>query len=447
MKKILTVLISSSTISLIVASVTLTNNYHNQNYKLDYNLSNYVRHQFSDHTRKVLTKVGYYKQNGKYRILQIPPTVEVIDAELPEIITSLRAAFVGATHDITWRKSWNTKNVTDMHRMFDGRIWFNNSEVLNWDTSMVTDMEKMFNGASSFNQDISKWDVSNVKNMQEMFKGAEKFNNNGKPLNWGDKIKNTNNMKAMFKEAKSFNQDISNWNVSNVKSFEQMFEGATSFNNNDKSLNWNGKFKNVSNMNRMFKNASNFTHDLSHWLMNTSVNNNEFGLEEHKQPKWKIEKSKPMTPTTPMANSNNLIPKNETPNIISPRSIEPNNNTDSSISILPIESEQPNVKHIQPIVPEKGEQKSGLSKNENDTIENNDSSVKNNIYKIPSVKPYTSISTKSSNTGAIVGSVLGTFTVLGTTAGVGYYYRNPLKNSFFKSKDWIRNKIAKIRSK
>ncbi|MCK8462206.1 BspA family leucine-rich repeat surface protein, partial [Mycoplasma capricolum subsp. capricolum] len=89
-----------------------------------------------------------------------------------------------------------------MHRMFHGRIWFNNSEVLNWDTSKVTDMEKMFSGATSFNQNISMWNVSNVKNMEQMFEGAEKFNNNNKPLNWGEKLKSVNNMKGMFKGAK-----------------------------------------------------------------------------------------------------------------------------------------------------------------------------------------------------------------------------------------------------
>ncbi|WFQ94924.1 BspA family leucine-rich repeat surface protein [Mycoplasma feriruminatoris] len=446
MKKLLAVLTSVSIISLIAISATLANNYNNKNYGLNYNLSNYVSHQFLDNTRKVLTKVGYYRQNGKYRILQIPPTVEVIDADLPEIITSLRAAFVGATHDITWRKSWNTKNVTDMQRMFDGRIWFNNSEVLKWDTSMVTDMEQMFNNASSFNQDISKWDVSNVKNMQEMFKGAKKFNNNGKPLNWGDKIKNTSNMKAMFKEAKSFNQDISDWNVSNVKTFEQMFEGATSFNNNDKPLNWNGKFKSVNNMNRMFKNATNFKHDLSHWLMNTSISNNEFGLEQHKQPRLKIETPKP---TVPIATPSNSIPKNETPSDSSaPILIKPNNNSNLPILSQPIKHEQPNIKHEQPINPEKEEiEKSNIIKSENDTVETNDSSSKNNSYMIPTAKPYSLTSPKSSNTGAIVGTVLGIFTVLGTGVGVGYYYRSPFKNSFFKSKDWIKNRISKIKSK
>ena len=47
--------------------------------------------------------------------------------------------------------------------------------------------------ASSFNNDISKWDVSNVKNMWSMFRRS------------------------------GFNGDISNWDVSNVKNTQFIF--------------------------------------------------------------------------------------------------------------------------------------------------------------------------------------------------------------------------------
>ena len=52
----------------------------------------------------------------------------------------------------------------------------------------------MFYGCESFNQDISSWDVSNVKDMSYMFYGC-----------------------------KLFNQDISNWDVSNVSNKELIF--------------------------------------------------------------------------------------------------------------------------------------------------------------------------------------------------------------------------------
>ena len=55
----------------------------------------------------------------------------------------------------------------------------------------------MFYNCKSFNQDISNWDVSNVKNMSEMFIGCGEFNS-----------------------------DISNWNVSNVKNALYKFVGC-----------------------------------------------------------------------------------------------------------------------------------------------------------------------------------------------------------------------------
>jgi surface protein len=37
-------------------------------------------------------------------------------------------------------------------------------------------------------------------------------------------------MNSMFAFAGSFNQPLNNWNVSNVKTMVQMFDGASSFN-------------------------------------------------------------------------------------------------------------------------------------------------------------------------------------------------------------------------
>jgi len=61
-------------------------------------------------------------------------------------------------------------------------------------------MVNIFEGLTQFNDDISNWDVSNVKFMT-----------------------------GMFYNATSFNQDISSWNVENVQSMTSMFQGATSF--------------------------------------------------------------------------------------------------------------------------------------------------------------------------------------------------------------------------
>ena len=87
---------------------------------------------------------------------------------------------------------WDTSNVTNMSRMFDGAEFFN-QDISSWDTSSVTDMELMFSGrvigsslttlgaipliaSTSFNQDIGSWDTSRVTDMSGMFAGADAFN-------------------------------------------------------------------------------------------------------------------------------------------------------------------------------------------------------------------------------------------------------------------------------
>ncbi|MDP4040809.1 BspA family leucine-rich repeat surface protein [Mycoplasma mycoides] len=455
MKKLLAILISSNVLFLITLGV-FAHNYNNHiNYAENYNSKrNIAEHEFSDSSKKVLSKVGYYNHGGKMRISQIPPTVEIIDADLPPQITSLRTAFVGSKHNITWKRKWDTKNITDMNSAFYNRSSFNSSDISDWDTSNVVDMGEMFFGVVDFDQDLSKWDTSKVRNFEQMFEGAEKFNNKNNPLNWNDKLKNANNMKRMFKGAKSFDQDISEWDISNVKNFEQMFEGANKFNNNDKPLNWGNKLKSVNNMKRMFKDASSFKHNLSSWLMKTVVNNEDFGLEHDKQPKWKIESSPAdiSVPNIPKSDdSSSALPKNDNFHIPSP-STKPDINSDSPDTQPPV---------APPTKPEKPE----LPNVDNETIDKNED-IKNNIenpkidnnpHKIPA-KPNTIIKPNSPSAGVIAGAVLGSFAALGIVGGTGYYYRKNLKNFYlnsadktknlyFKSKEKIKDKLSKIKSK
>ena len=112
-------------------------------------------------------------------------------------------------------------------------------------TSKITDMVGMFY-RTPFNQDISSWDVSNVKNMANM-----------------------------FAEASSFNQNISNWDVSNVTSMFGMFMDAFKFNQDIGS--WD--VTNASIMALMFKNASTFNQDLSSWAVSNVTDCREFSYE------------------------------------------------------------------------------------------------------------------------------------------------------------------------
>ncbi|QVK05059.1 BspA family leucine-rich repeat surface protein [Mycoplasma mycoides] len=429
MKKLLTILTSCSFGFLITTSIILVNKNNGENNIISYNAQRKkVNHDFEDkRTRKKLTKVGYYYKGSQVIIDQIPPTVEVIAADLPEEITSLRNAFFGNKQNVRWEKPWDTKNITDMSAMFYDAIWLNDASIKNWDTSKVTDMSRMFHKAKNFNQDLSNWNVSNVKNFQSMFEEANEFNNGGKPLEWGEKLKSANNMSKMFKNALEFKQNLNNW------------------------------------------------------LMKTEVNKNDFGLDETLHPKWYV-KPQIQPPTFPSSSEttsdelarsdnsnssisidNNVVPDNEIVDI------QPNVPIDHpSVDLTPkVEPEIPSGKPQNPKLDREIEKNETVIENNNEqpkkesetSIEDKIESLKNNenLHKIPA-KPNTIIKSNSPNAVVITGAVLGTFTVLGIAGGTGYYYRknlknfylnsaNKTKNLYFKSKNKIKDKLSKIKSK
>jgi len=148
-------------------------------------------------------------------------------------------------------EDWNTSAVTDMSRLFEYNITFN-EDIGGWDTSSVTNMSHMFVNAEAFNQYIGKWDTDNVTNMKSMFFGAKAFNNGentnneSKPLNWN--TGNVQTMQGMFAKAVAFNQDISKWKTPNLKNVSMMFYEAEAFKQNIR--NW--KTPNLKNVSMMF---------------------------------------------------------------------------------------------------------------------------------------------------------------------------------------------------
>ncbi|MDP4040149.1 BspA family leucine-rich repeat surface protein [Mycoplasma mycoides] len=406
MKKLLTILTSTSAIFLITAGIVLVNK--EDNLRINYNLTYYQRNEIKDGK---LVKIGYYQWGKHKRIEQIPTTINVIAAELPKEITSLRYAFAAARHNVTWEVKWDTSNVTDMNSLFYGRDQFNSSDILDWDTSNVTDMSEMFSGATEFNQDLSKWDVSKVQNFEKMFEGAKKFNNDNKPLDWGLKLKSVKKMK------------------------------------------------------KMFKNASSFKQNLNSWVMRTNVDMTDFGLEKENQPTWYTEPKKIETPEATSTKANN---QNETSETLS--NTQPKEN-ETITDNLELESTPNNI--TQPIEPsesstnleDKIENELSTSDQsnqteplpnpvpdstiENETIEKStnskdDISPKSNNEK-NLIIPYAKSSLKNvSNwkTKAIVSGVVGSTAVITTTsvAGFSYYYRKSLKDLFLKlKKRWFKS--------
>lgn len=131
-----------------------------------------------------------------------------------------------------------------------------------WDTSNVTNMSRMFEGAANYNGDISTWDVSSVTDMSAMFKSAANFNQDLEA--WGAFVDNVTNMNAMFSGASQFNGAITTWDTSNVEDMNAIFDGSSSFNQDIGD--WD--VGNTISMNSAFRNANQFNQDLSEWCVN-----------------------------------------------------------------------------------------------------------------------------------------------------------------------------------
>ena len=230
---------------------------------------------------------------------------------------------------------WNTSKVEDMKGMFSGATSFN-QPIGDWDTSSVESMAMMFYGAKAFNQPIGKWNTTNVKSMFQMLYEAEAFNQpidrilapepkrhreeeldedseeesieallaEGSTATWNarnggdsevdrgaekDSEKllakawdawDTSKVKTffqMFYGATTFNQPIGNWDTSSAQSMRGMFEGAYAFNQPIEK--WNTS--NVWSMEKMFFEARAFNQPIGQW--NTKNVDGMGGMFTHAQ--------------------------------------------------------------------------------------------------------------------------------------------------------------------
>ena len=123
------------------------------------------------------------------------------------------------------------------------------------DTSKITDMSELFDAidgqlvelSKTGYFDISDWDVSNVKNMEYMFNGS-KFN--GDISDWD--VSKVENMSSMFYKSSFTNENsnISKWDVSNVEDMSWMFAWSKFTDKNGDISDWN--VSSVENMMDMF---------------------------------------------------------------------------------------------------------------------------------------------------------------------------------------------------
>ena len=153
---------------------------------------------------------------------------------------------------------------------------------------------KTLNGAflSARNMKIPATDIPNLTQlsdlnpyngaMQSMFQGCTSLTIVPSINSWSmpSGVKKINNM---FQGATSFNQDLSGWDVSHITDMSNLFQGATSFNS---PLLWGGKVSNVTNMLYMFAEATSFNQDITGWDVSsvTDMGNMFDGATSFNQP-------------------------------------------------------------------------------------------------------------------------------------------------------------------
>ena len=107
--------------------------------------------------------------------------------------------------------------------------------------------------------DISDWDISNVKSMRSMFFECEELESVGDLSSWD--VLNVTDMSFMFENCRRFNTDLSSFDVSNITNMKYMFFGCENFNQNISG--WN--VSSVENMQSMFFECKKFNQNLSSW--------------------------------------------------------------------------------------------------------------------------------------------------------------------------------------
>lgn len=119
---------------------------------------------------------------------------------------------------------WDVSNVTEFSYMLLYCSGFK-CDLSEWNVSSGKLFSEMFTG-TQIDFDVSRWDMSNAEDTSAMFSYCHKFKGNGL-----EKWK-TNSLKActsMFCSCEKIDPDFSGWDVSNVTTFDHMFEDCENF--------------------------------------------------------------------------------------------------------------------------------------------------------------------------------------------------------------------------
>jgi len=154
--------------------------------------------------------------------------------------------------------NWDTHSAIDMSSFFDGCEKFR-GDLVNFDVSRVTTLRAAFRGASSWSSDISNWNTTMLEDLSFAFEGCSLLNQNLEA--WT--TSRLRSITAAFRDATNFLGFLSTWDVSRVSDFTSLFEGATRFDGNVAPWNMTG----AKTIKAMFKDASTFNRNLNPWAV------------------------------------------------------------------------------------------------------------------------------------------------------------------------------------
>ena len=149
----------------------------------------------------------------------------------------------------------NTKNVTNMNRMFNDCSSLVSLDLSGFDTKNVTRMSGMFSGCSGLTSlDLSGFDTKNITSMSGMFRGCSGLTSLDLS---GFDTKNLTDMSQMFGICSGLTSlDLSGFDTKNVTSMSGMFSGCSGLT----SLDLSGfDTRNVMSLCTMFFNCSGLT--------------------------------------------------------------------------------------------------------------------------------------------------------------------------------------------
>jgi hypothetical protein len=152
-------------------------------------------------------------------------------------------------------EQWGTNPWLNVEGMFWDLDHFTYNAVDTPNLTFITSLDELFQNNYLFNGNVSNWDVSRIKSMNLTFLNCLNFN---QPMASWD-VSSVIEMRNLFTGCLNFNQPLNNWNVDSVQIFGGMFL-FTSF--NQPLNNWNTG--SAIYLDRMFK-ACPFNQPIDNW--------------------------------------------------------------------------------------------------------------------------------------------------------------------------------------